>query len=299
MSQSRILVTGGSGRLGQMVLDQLLHAGVSGIITTTRTPDKLGAYASLGVDLRHADLNDPQTLSKAFQGADRLLLISTDDLFSGRRVQQHTNAIDAAKRAGVRHIHYTSMPEPEASTAIPFSSDHVATEATIRESDLSYTILRVAWYAENPVELGLIPAALRTGTWLTSAGAGRIAYVTRSDVARAAAAALVRDKETSQIYDITGPHAMSAAELAAALSRSVDRPIEVRQVDDTALARELVASGVSPQLAPMLVTTDANTRAGNFERVSHAVQELTGVPPTSFESFLVKNKARLLGATDK
>jgi len=230
MNQSRVLVAGGSGRLGQMVLEQLLQAGASDIIATTRTPQKLGAYESFGVDVRYADLNDPQTLSKAFKGADRLLLISTNDLFSGKRMQQHKNAIAAAKRAGVHHILYTSMPEPEASTAVPFSPDHVVTEQAIQESGLGYTILRVAWYAENPIELGLIPAALQTGTWLTSVGAGKIAYVTRFDVARAAAAALVQGGDASQIYNISGPQAMSAADLVAALSRAVERPIQVRQV---------------------------------------------------------------------
>ena len=290
----RVLVAGGSGRLGQMVLDQLLHAAVPDIIATTRTPQKLGAYASLGVDVRHADLNDPQTLSKAFEGADRLLLISTDDLFSGKRIQQHTNAIAAARRAGIRHILYTSMQEPEASTAIPFSPDHVATEQAIRESGLGYTILRVAWYAENPIELGLIQAALQTGMWLSSAGTARIAYVTRYDVARAAASALASSVEACQIYDITGPAAMSAAELAASLSRAAGRTIQVREVDHETLSRELVLSGVLPQLAPMIVTTDANTRAGNFEGVSSAVLQLTGTPPKDFESFLRENKTRLL-----
>ncbi|RRA49859.1 SDR family oxidoreductase [Acidipila sp. EB88] len=294
MSQSRVLVAGGSGRLGQMVLDQLLHAGAPDIIATTRTPQKLDAYASLGIDVRHADLDDPQTLSNAFQDADHLLLISTNDLSSGKRIQQHKNAIAAAKRAGVRRILYTSMPEPEASTAIPFSAEHVATERAIRESGLRYTILRVAWYAENPIELGLIPAALQTGTWLSSATNGRIAYVTRYDVARAAAAALASSVEESQTYEITGPAAMSAGELAASLSRTVGRPIQVREVDDETLGRELVSSGVLPQLAPMIVTTDANTRAGNFESISNAVLQLTGTPPRDFESFLRENKTRLL-----
>ena len=149
------------------------------------------------------------------------------------------------------------------------------------------------------MELGLLPAALRTGIWLTSAANGKIAYVKRFDVARATAAALAKGEEESRIYDITGPKAMSASELAASLSRAVERPITVRQVDDEALARELTAGGVPPQLAPMLVTTDKNTRAGNFERVSDAVQELTGRPPTEFESFLVENKARLLADADK
>ena len=299
MSQSRILVAGASGRLGQLVLKQLLHAGVRDIVATTRTPEKLGAYAALGVDVRPGDFNDPETLKKAFQGADRLLLISTDDLFSGKRIQQHKNAIEGAKQAGVRHILYTSMPEPEASTAIPFAPDHVATETAIRESGLSYTILRVAWYAENTVELGLIPAALRSGTWPTSAGTGKIAYVTRFDVARAAAAALAGIEDENRVYDITGPQSMSASELAASLSRTIKRTIQVRQFGDEALVGGLVANGVAPQLAPMLLTTDINTRAGNFARVSDAVQALTGQPPADFESFLVENKAQLLAATEK
>ena len=294
MSQSRVLVAGASGRLGQMVLEQLLHAGVPDVVAMTRTPDKLGTYASLGIDVRPGDFNDPGTLNTAFKGVDRLLLISTDDLFSGKRIQQHKNAIEAAKRAGVRHILYTSMPEPEASTFIPFSRDHVATETAIQESGLGFTILRVAWYAENSMELGLIPAALRTGTWLTSAGDGKINYVTRFDVARAAAAALARSEEAKQISDITGPQAMSAKELAVSLSRAVDRPIQVRQLDDEALARDLASSGVPSHLVPMLVTTDANTRAGNFEGVSSVVQDLTGTPPKDFESFLVKNKTQIL-----
>jgi NAD(P)H dehydrogenase (quinone) len=290
MTQPRVLVAGASGRLGQIVLEQLLQAGVTSIAATTRTPEKLATFVNQGVDVRAGDFNHPDGLTKAFDGVDRLLLVSTDDLFSGNRVQQHKNAIEAAKRAGVKHVIYTSMPNPEESTAIPFSPDHVATELALRESGMTYTILRVAWYAENTLDLGLISAALKTGKWLTSAGDGKIAYVTRRDVARAAAAVLAAPSEESRIYDITGPLALSAEQLAASLSRVVERSIDVVQLNDETLGRELVAAGVSAQLAPMLVTTDANTRAGHFSEATTAVRDLTGLPPIDFEQFLRENK---------
>ena len=296
MEQQRILVAGASGKLGRMVLDQLIYTGVPNIIATSRTPEKLGEFKSRGVEIRQGDFNDRETLTKAFRDADRLLLISTDDLLSGKRVQQHRNAIEAAKQAGIQRALYTSMPDPAGSQAIPFAPDHVATEAALRESGLQYTILRVAWYAENPIDLGLIAAALRTGKWFSSARTGKIAYVTRFDVARAAAAALVRSEKENQVFDITGPQAVSIDELAASLSRVKDKRIQVHQVDDATLQHELVGAGVPAQLAPMLVSTDANTRAGHFDRVTQAVQVLTGEPPISFEQFLRANEARLTTA---
>ena len=296
MSNRKILVAGGSGRLGQMVLEQLLRVGTVGVVATTRTPEKLALFAERGVEVRAADFNDPATLREAFHGVERLLLISTDDLFSGKRVQQHKNAIDAAKAAGVRHILYTSMPDPEGSTAIPFSNDHIETEAAIRASGLTYSLLRVAWYSENPIELGLIPAALRTGNWYSSAGEGKIAYVPRLEVARAAAAALAATGDESRVLDITGPAALSASELAATLARVTGKPIALREVDGELQMHSLVEAGVSAQLAPMLVATDANTLAGHFSLASTAVEDLTGSAPISFEDFLLNVKDELLRA---
>ncbi|WP_263385751.1 SDR family oxidoreductase [Granulicella arctica] len=293
MTAQRVLVAGASGRLGQMVLQQLQTLGASRIIATSRTPQKLAAFASSKIDVRAADFNNPRSLPRAFSGVDRMLLISTDDLFSGQRVQQHKSAIEAAQRAGVRHIVYTSMPDPQGSKAIPFAPDHIATEAALEGSGMGYTILRVAWYSENPIDLGLIPSAIRTGIWLTSAGAGKIAYVPRFDVARAAAAALLHSDEGNKVYDLTGPETLTAEQLANSLATVSRKFIQVRQMDDETLGRELVASGVPAQLAPMLVTTDANTREGHFNLATTSVKDLTGTPAASFEEFLWKNKQEL------
>ena len=286
MAQQRVLVAGAGGRLGQLVIEQLLAAGVIDIIATTRSPRKLASFADRNIEVRAGDFNDPHSLEEAFFGADRMLLISTDDLFSGRRVQQHTNAIRAAVNAGVGHILYTSMPDPIGSKAVPFAPDHVATEEALRNSGVGYTSLRVAWYAENPIELGLVPAALRSGKWITAVGDGKIPYVARFDVARAAAAALTSATALPEIYDISGPSAQTAEELAADLSGVTGKSIEVVHVDPAILETELIAAGVPAMLAPMLSSTDANTRSGKFDLVSSAVTDLTGEPPIEFYRFL-------------
>src|SRR5689334_7789527 len=103
----KLLVTGASGKLGQLVLDALLARGVNAtdIIATTRDPAKLASYAARGIDVRAADFNDPELTRKAFAGADRLALISTDALDDkGTRQRQQTAAVAAAKAAGVKHI---------------------------------------------------------------------------------------------------------------------------------------------------------------------------------------------------
>jgi len=294
MSDQRILVAGASGRLGRIVLQQILASGVRHIVAASRSPEKLKEFASPDVELRFADFNEPESLPKAFEGASAMLLISTDDLLSGKRLQQHKNAISAAAKAGVQHIVYTSMPAPEASTAIFFSPDHAATEAALRESGLTHSILRIAWYAENLLDIGFIAATLRAGTWFTSAGNGRIAYIPCHDVGRAVAAALTRHADASATYDITGPAALTPEELAEALAEASGKTINVVHVDDQKLIQQLVAIGMPEQLASMVLTTDANVRDGHFDIVSGAVQELTGKPPSTFGNFLRRNRERML-----
>lgn len=284
-----ILIAGASGRLGQLVLQQL--AGTPGfrLIAASRTPEKLAQLANKQIEVRAADFNDPSTLPAALAGVDRLLLISTNDLFSGKRVEQHRNAIDAAVQAGVKHIVYTSMPDPKGSVTIPFAKDHVATEAALKQSGLGYTILRVAWYAENPFDLGLIAAALKSGKWFTAAGKGRIAYVPRQDVACVTAAFLTAKTLESGVYDVTGVSADLPETLAAALSAASGKAIKVVPVSDDQLQAELASYGVPPQYIPMLVATDANTRAGRFDIQTDIVEQRTGTPPLSFEQFIRAN----------
>jgi NAD(P)H dehydrogenase (quinone) len=220
-------------------------------------------------------------------GIDRALIISTDRIdVPGLRIKQHRAAIDAARAAGVKHLLYTSMLNPEGSL-IPFAPDHLETERAIEQSGCSFTILRVSWYAENL--LGSLPGVLASGRWFTSAGSSRINYVAREDVARTAAAALTSRSEAREHLDVTGPEPLTIAQIARIAADVAGKPIEVVQVSDEALANGARAAGVPEPFVPLIVATDANMRAGKFDVASDAVLRLTGKPAMSVRAFLAAN----------
>src|SRR5436190_8513588 len=126
--QPTLLVTGASGQLGRRVVELLLEKGASSIIATTRTPEKLADFAARGVVVRPADFDDPDSLARAFAGAERLLMISAQifDL-EGTRLRQHLNAVRAAGAAGVKHAIYTSLVNPGSESPILLAPDHAGT----------------------------------------------------------------------------------------------------------------------------------------------------------------------------
>jgi NAD(P)H dehydrogenase (quinone) len=290
-----LLVTGASGQLGRRVLAHLLGTnGVapSRLIAVTRNPAKLADLAALGVDVRPGDFDDPASLAAAFRDADRLLLISTDTLDRpGARLAQHGAAVAAAKAAGVHHIVYTSIPKAD-EIPVPFAPDHSGTEQIVARSGLAWTILRNALYFDNLAFS--LPATLATGKWYTSAEDGRIANVSREDCARAAAFALAAPQQSSTIFDITGPAALTTAEIAATVSEVLEKPIEVVQVSDEQLANGMIAAGVPDAMARIFVSFDTTTRLGLFAPISDTVEKLTGRKPQSLKDFLVANKQALL-----
>jgi len=293
--QQTVLITGASGRLGRTVVAMAAEKEGVAVIAASRSPEKLKDLEGGNVFLRHVDFDKPEGLAEAFAGVNRLLLISTDELHEpGKRIAQHKAAIQAAREAGVEHIIYTSMPAPNSAQKIPFSPDHSATERAVRESGMSHTIMRVAWYAENLIELGILPLAISTGRWLTSAGDGAIAYVTRLDVARAACAALVDRNTANRTLDITGPRAMTVVEMAATVGQVLQRQLEVVPMGDEELMAKLLEAKISPYIAPMIVATDANTRENNFNTVSNAILNMTGQPPTDFGEFTRQTFNRLI-----
>jgi NAD(P)H dehydrogenase (quinone) len=234
------------------------------------------------------DFEDAASLPSAFAGVDRLLLISTDAVDRpGRRIAQHRTAVEHAKKANVRHVVYTSMPNPEGSLVL-FAPDHLGTEQALTASGLGWTILRNSWYQENL--LMSIPTWLATGKWFTSAGNGKQAHVSREDCARAAAAALASENTANARYDITGPEKRTVTEIAALVSEIYGKPIEVVPVGDEQLAQGIQAAGLPPPVAALLVSFDANTRAGKFDVLSNAVEQLTGKPPQKLRDFLAANR---------
>lgn len=292
------LVTGASGNLGQCVIAHLLDTlGIPAnhIIATTRNPESLADLAAKGVTVRKADFDDVDSLSTAFAGANRLLLISTDTLGRpGRRLAQHTNAVQAAAGAGVQHVVYTSMPMPEDSPLL-IAPDHLGTEKALAASAMSCTLLRNCWYMENLFMS--LPRALSAGTLYTAAGDGKVSYISRDDVARAAATALASSDMTRSIYTLTGPEAFSTAEIAHRVSAAVNKPLEVVQVPVEGLIRGMVAAtGMSEAVATEIASFDTNTKAGRVAAVTGNFQHLTGVAPQTFSDWMILNKSSLEGA---
>lgn len=286
----KVLITGASGKLGKRIAELAIAAGVAPLVVGSRNPDKL---PFTNVEKRPVDFDDPDSLAAAFQGIDRALIISTDRIdVPGLRIRQHAAAIHAAKRAGVKHIIYTSMLNPEGSF-IPFAPDHLQTEQAIEQSGLDFTILRVSWYAENL--LGSLPGVLASGKWFTAAQVGRINYVPRDEVARAAAAALALPAGGRERLNITGPASLSIKEIAAIASELSGKPIEVVQVSDEQLANGLRSAGLPPFVIPLVLGTDQNMRAGKFDVASDAVRRLTGKEAQSLREFLAAHKAAWAG----
>ncbi len=289
-----ILITGASGQLGRIVLDQVLASGKvapASVIAASRDPSKLAAYAEKGVQVRKVDFDDPAALPAAFAGADRILIVSTDALGEpGKRLAQHKAAVEAAASAGAKRILYTSMPQPDDS-AVTFAGDHLGTENAIKATGLAYTIFRNGWYMENLFMA--LPHALQTGQWHSASGNGRIAHVARRDVGEAIAAGLLASDAESRTYTLTGAAARTTEEIAAAASRATGRPLRVVHVTDAELAGGLKAAGLPDFLVPTVVSFDTNTREGKIAMSTGDVEALTGHKPTSLEDFLSENAQAL------
>lgn len=289
-----LLVTGAGGHLGRRVVELLLEKGAGDLAAGSRDPAKLGDLAAAGAKTVKVDFDDPAALDAAFAGVERLLIVSTDALGEpGRRQKQHKAAVDAAAKVGVKHIVYTSMPNPEPGSLIPFAPDHYATEQAVEASGVPFTILRVNWYMENL--LGSLPQAIASGQLFSAAGDGRVGHVARGDVARAAAAALIAGPDGARL-DVTGPEALSPADIAGIAAEVAGRPVEVVAVSDAQLAEGLEKAGLPAPIAALLAAFDANTRAGKADVVSAVVETLTGEPPLSLRAFLEANRGVLIGA---
>jgi NAD(P)H dehydrogenase (quinone) len=284
------LVTGANGKLGRHVTQLLLDAKAGTVVAASRDPSQLADLAARGAQTRRADFDDPASLDGAFKGVDRLLIISTDSLGTGRRLAQHAAAVAAAKTAGVGHIVYTSMPKPETS-AVTFAGDHLGTENTIKATGIPYTILRNSWYQENL--LTSLPAALKGGQWYSSAMDGRTPYIAHADCARAAAAALIQ-APANQTFTLTGPELLTAQQIAALASKVTGKPLHVVEVTDEELAAGMAHAGLPEAINPMLVSFDTNTRQGGFDILTDDVETLTGQKPSPVEAFLAANVDALL-----
>lgn len=271
-----IAVTGASGQLGRLVIEGLLKkVPAAEVVAVVRNPDRVKDLAALGVQVRQADYDRPDTLEKAFQGADKLLLISSSEV--GRRVPQHRAVIEAAKRAGVKLIAYTSILRADTSP-LPLAAEHKETEALLHASGVPFVLLRNGWYTEN--YLASVPVALQHGVVLGSAGDGRIASAARANYAEAAVAVLTRDDQAGRVYELAGDESYTLAELAAEIARQSGKAVAYQNLPDADFKAALVNAGLPQGFAALLAESDVGASKGGLFDDGHQLSQLIGHPTT-------------------
>jgi NAD(P)H dehydrogenase (quinone) len=273
-----IVVTGATGHLGRLVVEALLQRGVPAgeIVAAGRNTDRLADLADRGVQVRRIDFTDPATLTEAFTGADRVLLVSSSEV--GRRAEQHRNAIDAAKEAGVTLLAYTSIAQAD-TTAMLLAAEHQATEQYLRESGVPFTLLRNGWYLENYT--AQLPVALEHGAIIGSAGEGRVSAATRADYADAAAAVLTGEGHAGKAYELGGDQAFTLPELAAEITRQTGTEVTYRDLPVAEYTQVLVGAGLPEPAAAVFADSDLGIARGELLVESGDLSRLTGRPTTS------------------
>ncbi|MYR62203.1 NAD(P)H-binding protein [Streptomyces sp. SID625] len=270
-----IVVTGATGHLGRLVVEQLLEKVPAEQVTAVvRTPEKAADLAERGVRVAVADYNAPETFDGLFAAGDKVLLVSGNEFDKGR-VQQHRVVIDAAKAAGVALLAYTSAP---GSLKAALADDHRGTEEALLASGLPYTLLRNGWYHENYTE-NLAPA-LEHRAVVHAAGAGRLSSASRADYAAAAVAVLTGEGHENKTYELGGDEAWGFAEFAAELSRQTGEEIVYRDVSVEEFQAVLTGAGLPEAFAAILAGVDASIEKGELVVDSGDLSRLTGRPTT-------------------
>ncbi|AYV29272.1 SDR family oxidoreductase [Streptomyces sp. CJ_13] len=271
-----IVVTGATGALGRLVVEELLsRVPADRLAVVVRNKEKAADLAERGIDVRIADYDDAASLAGAFHAGDRVLLISGSEV--GRRVPQHTAVIEAAKSAGVAQLAYTGiLGGPEADFEL--AAEHKVTEQAILDSGLPYTFLRNGWYHENYT--GNLGTVLEHGAVVGSAGAGRVASAARADYAAAAAVVLTGDGHLGRVYELSGDTAWSLAEYAAEVAAQAGRAVAYTEVPAEAHLSILTGAGLPEGFAALLVDVDAAISRGRLAGTGGDLSRLIGRPTT-------------------
>ncbi|WP_018682632.1 SDR family oxidoreductase [Actinokineospora enzanensis] len=273
-----ILVTGATGHLGGLITRRLLdRVPATDLAVSVRDTTKAADLATLGVDVRQGDFTRPDTLR--FTGVDTLLLVSADGPDELRKAAQR-DAVDAAVKAGVQRLIYTSVSDA-ATSPLSLAKVHAATEAHIRDTGIPFTFLRNGMYHENYT--ASLSGALDRGSLVTSTGTGAIASVSREDLAEAAAIVATTPGHDGATYELTGPRAWTFDELASLASSVTGKPLPHVSVTDAELRAALVAAGLPDFVADLLTDINANIRTGTLSQVRPDLATLLDRAPTPIE----------------
>ncbi len=274
-------VTGASGQLGRVAVQELLARGVpaSEVVAVVRTRGKAADLTDRGVQVREADYSRLETLGAALAGVERMLLVSSSE--AGQRVAHHTNVIQAAKTAGASRVVYTSMLNAD-DTTNPLAGEHQDSERALREMDVPFTLLRNGWYTENYTDQ--IGQYLEAGEILGAAGNGRISTASRQDYA-AAARALREDEGGNRTYELGGP-AFDLPELARIITEITGIKVTYRDLPVAEYASWLQQAGLDEATALFAAALDASIARGDLETNSQDLTQLLGRPATPFNEVI-------------
>jgi len=273
------VITGATGHLGRLVVESLLDHGVEPgqIVATGRDLSRIADLAERGVQTRVADYDDPDSLRSAFDGADKVLLVSGSEI--GNRIEGHRNAIEAAKAAGVSLVAYTSIAGA-GHTDILLALDHQATEQLLAESGVPYALLRNGLYLE--VYTAQLPTYLEHGV-AGSAGDGRLSAAARADLAQAAAVILLSDDAAGQVYELAGDDAFTLAELASTLAEVTGKPVAYHGLSGEQHREVLLGAGLPAALADVFADIDRGIANGDLHVTTGDLGRLLGRHTTTLE----------------
>lgn len=267
----KIAVTGATGQLGRIVVEKLKERiTADNIVALVRTPQKA---TGLGVEVREFDYNRPERLADALAGIDKLLLISGNEI--GKRFEQHSHVVDAAGKAGVKLIAYTSLLRANASSLV-LAEEHYLTEMAIEKSGIPFVILRHGWYTENYTDS--LPGIIAGGALYGSSADGKTSPAAREDFAEAAAVVLTTEGHEGKTYELAGDEAFTMSDFAAEISRQTGKNIPYINLPVEEYASFLAKTGMPEGIAQFYASTHVSTEKGDLFDDTHQLSKLTGRP---------------------
>lgn len=277
-----ITISAATGQLGQLVVPLLLqHVQPSELNLVVRNPSKAEPFAEQGIRIQQADYADFDALVKGFQGTDKLLLISGFGTVP-ERIQQHRNAIDAAKQAGVKHIVYTSFIDADPASPSQIAIVHADTEAYLQASGVAWTVLRNGVYADEVMREAAQP--LQTGVLMSPTNGAGTSFIARNDIAHATVAVLLGKGHEGKIYTLTGPEAITQAQFAQLPSQVTGKPIQYVPISFEQLEAGLRQTGMPDMIVSLVIGMHQATAQGRTAPVTHDFATLTGHAPEPYEA---------------
>jgi NAD(P)H dehydrogenase (quinone) len=280
-----IVITGASGQLGRLVIAHLLETvPASQIIAAARDPKKLADLAAKGVQVRQADYAQPATLERAFEGAEKVLLISSSEV--GQRVAQHQAVIDAAKHAGVKLLGYTSVLHADTS-ALGLAEEHRQTEAALADAGVPTVVLRNGWYHENYT--AGVAHAVANGAHFGSARDGRISSASRDDYAAAAAVVLTSsENQAGKVYELAGDASYTLSDFAAEIARQAGKRVVYTDLPEADYKAALLQAGLPVFVAELLANSDAAAAKGALFDDGRQLSRLLARPTTPLSASIAQ-----------